>query len=371
MPRRRVLLVSPLFPPDTGGVQRVAERIANHSRHDVIVLTSPADPDNPPPRDDERPYEVVRRPITGPRGLAEQVTHLLRQRQAFDVVYYTRATYAYAALPTTLLGTPLVAHAHGSELYPEQDGPIQRRLFRLGLRSVDRFLAVSEWTAERLATLGVDPGRVTVTPNGVDFERFASATPDDARAVRERLGVDEKTTLLLTVGRVVERKGQQTVVEALSRLSDVEYAVAGTGNLERLRGLADEAGVADRLHPLGYVPEADLPAHYAACDAFVMPSLFVEGDVESFGIVYLEANAAGRPVVAADTGGVDQAVRDGETGLLCEPTVESVAEAVRRLVENPALRERLGETGRDWARDHCWERTVERVDAVVDDAVEG
>ena len=371
MARRRVLLVSPLFPPDTGGVQCVAARIAEHSRHEVTVLTEPADPDDPRANDDQRPYEVVRRPLTGPRGLLEQVTFLLRHRHEFDVVYYLRATYAYAALPVAVLGTPLVAHAHGSELYPERAGPAQARLFRLGLRAVDRFLAVSDWTAGRLADLGVDPDRVTVVPNGVDFERFAAVDADEAREVRGRLGVDDDATLLLTVGRVVERKGQQLVIEALADLDGVEYAVVGAGDLDRLRALAAEHGVADRVHLLGYVPEADLAAHYAACDAFVMPSLFVEGDVESFGIVYIEANAVGKPVVAADTGGVDQAVRDGETGLLCEPTVESVAAAVDRLDADPDLRTRLGERGREWAREHRWERAVERVDDVLDEAVGG
>jgi phosphatidylinositol alpha-1,6-mannosyltransferase len=364
-----VLLVSPLFPPDAGGVQRVAAKIAEHSRHEVTVLTEPADTADPPSRDEERSYEVVRRPLTGASGLVGHAAYVLRHAREFDVIYYTRSTYAYAALPASVPGTPIVAHAHGSELYPSQMSPVQRRLFRIGIRRIDEFVAVSDWTAHRLTELGVPRNRVTVVPNGVDFDRFADVPSGKAEAVRDRLGIDDDPHLLLTVGRVIERKGQHLVVEALERLDGVEYVVVGGGNCDRLRTLAEEIGVADRLHLVGYVPEAELPAYYAACDVFVMPSLFIEGDVESFGIVYLEANAAGKPVVAADTGGVSQAVRDGETGVLCEPTVDGVANAIRQIARDPDLRERLCENGVEWTREHRWEQVIEQIDDVIERTV--
>jgi len=161
------------------------------------------------------------------------------------------------------------------------------------------------------------------------------------------------------------------VIRLLPRIAaivpDVVYWIAGGGaeaERHRLQDVAEAAGVADRIRFLGEVPDDDLPELYAASDVFVMLNRTMpDGDVEGFGIVFLEANACGKPVVGGRSGGAVEAVRDGQTGFLVPEGNDAAAVAsIVRLLGDPDLRSRLGETGRRWAMKHFgWDRTARRV----------
>jgi phosphatidylinositol alpha-1,6-mannosyltransferase len=164
--------------------------------------------------------------------------------------------------------------------------------------------------------------------------------------------------VVLCVGRLVERKGQDVLIRSLPQVAaavpEVLCVLAGSGaDRSRLEELARDLGVADRVCFLGFVPETELPGCYAAADVFAMPSRYLPsaGDVEGFGIVFLEANAAGVPVVGGRSGGVEEAVRDGYTGLLVDPEdPAAVAGALTRLLQDEGLRRQLGAQGRERAR---------------------
>jgi phosphatidylinositol alpha-1,6-mannosyltransferase len=168
--------------------------------------------------------------------------------------------------------------------------------------------------------------------------------------LRAAIGVGAGQKLILSVGRLMRRKGFDSVIRALPMLReqgiDAHYAVIGIGeDHEYLEGLAAELGLTDRVHLLGHVSYEDLPRWYCASDLFAMPNRDIGGDTEGFGLVYLEAAAAGRPVVAGTAGGTGSAVVDGVTGLRVDgEQVDAIAQALARLLCNA---EEAAQMGRD------------------------
>jgi rhamnosyl/mannosyltransferase len=189
------------------------------------------------------------------------------------------------------------------------------------------------------------PDRLHVIPYGFDLTRFLER-PDLADALRAR---HRAATLVFALGRHVYYKGFEFLIRALAGLQSVELLLGGQGPLTgKLQHIAHETGVADRVHFVGRIPEADLAAYYHACDIFCMPSV---EPAEAFGIVQIEAMACGKPVVCCElNNGVTWVNRDRITGLVVEPAKPlALAGAIERLAGDTGLRERLGKQARDWA----------------------
>ena len=355
----QILLVSHLFPPDTGGVQQVAENLAVHSDHEIDVLAPSIEDRN---WDERYPFDVFRYPITGVFGIFFQLLLLLRYLPKYDTVYFARTEYAFLAFPWRIANKPVFAHAHGSELY-SNGSKLHEFYLTFSLRTVDTYIAISEWTERRLSELGIPLENIHQIPNGVKFDRFHDPDTDIVD-----WPFDSDSYVVLTVGRVVPRKGHRHVIRALPKLDeDVQYCVVGPGETEHLEQIADSENVSDRVHILGKVSERSLPGVYALADVFVMPSDFVKGDVESFGLVYLEANAAGTPVIGSRIGGIPSAIKHGETGLLCDPNPESVADSISTVLSDPRLGAELSRNGIEWARSHDWSHIVDKWDTTVHD----
>ena len=275
-----------------------------------------------------------------------------------------------------LARVPYVLYVHGEEVSVASRRRWARAVTAFVLRRADAVFVNSWFSAAHISALGVPALKIHIARPGVDPQRFHRT---DGSALRTRLGTEGRR-VLLSVGRLIPRKGQDTVIRLLPRIAatvpDVVYCIAGEGveaERRRLRDLAAAAGVADRVRFLGEVPEGDLPALYAACDVFVMLNRTMpDGDVEGFGIVFLEANACGKPVVGGRSGGAVEAVRDGQTGFLVpEGDDDSAVTSIVRLLTDPGLRARLGEMGRRWAIKHfSWDRTARRVAQVVADVAQ-
>jgi phosphatidylinositol alpha-1,6-mannosyltransferase len=251
-----------------------------------------------------------------------------------------------------LLGRPYTLVAHGADLLEFARHPLAGRLAASILRNADRIVANSRFTAAEVVRAGADPARVRVLHPVVDAERFNAESV--AAAIRARYGLAGQT-VLLTVARLVRRKGHDSVLDALAEVRrespDVHYLVVGDGPTRgELERKAEKLGIADAVTFAGHVPEEELPGCYAAADLFVMVSRerASKGDVEGFGIVYLEASAAGRPVVAGRSGGVEDAVEDGVSGILVDPEdPAALVEALSRLLRDPDLRRRMARAGRE------------------------
>ena len=209
--------------------------------------------------------------------------------------------------------------------------------------------------------------RMVQLPPGVDEETFHPGS--GGAAVRARLGLTDRP-VVVCVSRLVPRKGQDTLIEAMPRIlasvPDAVLLVVGGGPYEAdLRRLAVSTGVARSVVFTGAVPWAELPAHYGAGDVFAMPCRTRRGglDVEGLGIVYLEASATGLPVVAGDSGGAPDAVLDGETGWVVRGgSPEEAADRITALLQDPELRRSMGERGRAWVEEKWrWDLLAERL----------
>jgi len=273
-----------------------------------------------------------------------------------------------------VLGWPYIIYTYAKEITQTLSMERLYRDRRQVLVEADRVVTISRYTRQELTRMGVDPARIVIVYPGVDTARFRLDL-EAGRRIRALYNL-EKRPVLLTVARLVPRKGHDRVIEALptvlQRVPEAVYVIVGSGpDEERLRRLAESQGVKDRVIFAGAVSDKDLPAWYSAADLLVMPNREEEGDVEGFGIVFLEANACGKPVIGGCSGGTVDAVIDGETGYLvnpCDP--EDIAEAAIRLLTDLTLAHRMGERGRERVqKDFSWRRAARQVQGLTAEVV--
>ena len=274
--------------------------------------------------------------------------HALRRhwRQPFDIVHLQ-----FPADPMAHLACELLPRSVKRVIGWHSDIVRQRNLLKLYrpflnhlVRSADAIIAATPAhisSSEQLSPVR-HSARFRVVPYGVDLARFERRPPlaDD---VRRRFS---GKFLVFALGRHVYYKGFEYLIRALASVPDAVLALGGQGPLTgELREIARQAGVADRVHFAGRVPDQELPAWYHASDVFCLPSV---EPAEAFGIVQVEAMACGKPVVCCELGnGVNWVNRDGETGLTVPPSdAAALAAALTQLQRDPDLRARLGEQAR-------------------------
>lgn len=253
------------------------------------------------------------------------------------------------------LGVPWLIATYGQEVWrggTRMGLSATDRLLRGGaLRAADRVLVPGTFTRGLLSDWAVSDKRIVCVPYGA-MPRPPAAAPD--------------ANTLLSVARLVPRKGIDMVIRAIARLPDVRYRIVGTGPDEtRLRYLAEREGVADRVHFLGRVDDEQLAQEYQRCALFVLPARrTADGQLEGYGLVHFEAAAWSRPVLAGCSGGEVDAVVDGETGLLVEgESLDQVADGIRSLLADPDRLRHMGEAGRRRVETtHNWERAAQVVD---------
>jgi phosphatidylinositol alpha-1,6-mannosyltransferase len=367
------------FPPLGGGIARWMEELAKGYPPGTLRVSTGTVPDQEE-IDSALPNPVDRLPISTHRLKALQGL-LLWSRRAATLARDPAARFAWcgnlrpAAYPAKWAwertGLPYGILVHGGDLLQVRPklrrSRLKQRTYRPLFESAAVIVANSRWTAQQCAGILDELGigevaeRIKVIPLGTDPDRFK---PDPGAAAlfrrRRELPVGR---WLLTVARLVPHKGIDTGIEVLSRLSehhpDLHYAVVGRGtHLDSLQAQAAQLGVADRVHIMTNVTDAELPGAFAMADVYLGLSREAGLDAEGFGISLLEAAASGVPVVAGASGGIADAVANGETGVLVEPgDTEAAADMVRHLLADKALAQRLGQAGRErvlarmtWAR---------------------
>ena len=378
-----ILFVTNMMPPLIGGTPMVYDRIARHAAPSVHVLSAWRDPDMARPipgwRDSDaaKPYPIRRVAWLRP----PRVEALRRRLWLLDlllidlpVMLYALGAVIIAALHirartivigelqglgwlALLLGwiTPwrIVIYTHGEEVVQTA----YNRLARLrgpALRSSNRVLTVSTFTRDRLiADFGVEPDRIRLVTPGVDLERFTPGPTAEP--------------FILSVGRLIERKGFDRLIDAFAMVAgdfpEYRLKIAGSGPDEdalKVRATASSGG--ERIDFLGGVDDARLTALYRSCTLFAMPNrTLADGDTEGFGLIFLEANACGKPVIGGRAGGATDAIVDEKTGLLVDGgDTDAIAAALRRLLDDEELRNRLAAGGLAHARNHGWARSAER-----------
>jgi phosphatidyl-myo-inositol dimannoside synthase len=306
----------------------------------------------------------LRMPLVWLRLFARTARECCRKRPQVVHCGQILETGWYAPWLKRWFGVPYIIHTYGEELStyggnPRLLGWMQRVL--AGASAVTTISAHSESLLHRVA--GYERPIVLVHP-GVNTDRFI---PGGGFGVRARLRLGQGP-LLVTVARLMRRKGHDRVLEALpglrSRYPSLRYLIAGVGPEEaRLRRLVRSYDLAECVTFLGRVAPDDLVAVLQAADIFVHPNReLANGDVEGFGIVFLEASACGIPVIGGNSGGVADAVLDGITGFLVDPNdVDQIADRVITLLDDAPLREEMGRAGREWAAQFSWEAAAGKV----------
>ena len=241
---------------------------------------------------------------------------------------------------------PYVVYAHGEEVAIQRRYAAKRWWMPRIYNGAAAVIANSQNTRELLEQVGVDRSRIHVINPGVDAQRFCAVPRQPDGCFR-----------LLSVGRLQLRKGHDNVIRAVAALGescpDLVYDIAGTGEeRSKLEELARTLGVEQRVRFLGAVANTDLPALYASCDVFVLANRqLADDDLEGFGMVFLEAAACGRAVLGGNTGGTADAVAHERNGLLVDASCQdTLTGTIRRLHDDPELRERLAAEGPGFAR---------------------
>lgn len=278
--------------------------------------------------------------------------------------------YIFKGIPYTVM-----THAMDLTVPFGADGSTQKQqLMRHIMKNAHRVTTVSTFTKMQLeSTLNVDPEQVSLIypcphVNGLE------ATPEelDTAALDEQYELKGKR-VVLTVGRLVQRKGVDRTIEAIASLvetyPDLVYAVVGDGPYRvELERLATHHGILDNILFTGRVETAELKQWYARCELFIMPSReLYNSDVEGFGIVYIEANSFGKPVIGGKSGGVLDAVIDGDNGYLVDPTdIGMIATAIDDMLSQPERAQALGKRGKQRVETMFeWEVQAKKLEAIL------
>jgi len=374
----RAMLACLDFPPAIGGIQTMLGSLAERLAPWELTVVCPDAP-GAAAWDRQQPFRVLRAPAVGFGGLAgrslpgiaaQAAAAALRERP--DVLLCGHpALGPVGQLLRRGFRVPFVLFTYAMELRH----PRLRLLLPAAFREAARVVTISRSCTREVRGLGCPEAKIRQLALGFEPGRFAGVEPS---RLPEELGLTGRPWLL-TVTRLVERyKGVDTMIRALpliaARAPEVRYVVAGDGNLHGyLERLARSVGCAERVHFLGRVSQADLAALYGGCTAMALMSRdrTMDGGAEGFGLVFLEANSFGKPVLGGNSGGIPDAVVDGVTGLLADPeSIGSVAEATGRLLTDPALAARLGEQGRERAlHELTWTACAGQLKEIVEDVL--
>jgi phosphatidylinositol alpha-1,6-mannosyltransferase len=362
------------FPPTLGGESSLYHALARHLPPDRTLVLAPRAPGDQE-IDRALAVRVVRRWLPAHRGLLSRVARgLIAGWHLGAILALQRVGYLYCGqllslgAPTRLLAglarVPYALFVHGADLADYHDRAVWGRLARWVVAGADAVIANSRFTAALIESLlPAAARRVLVLPMGID--PAGDVDPVAVERLRRAYGIGEGP-VLLSVSRLVAMKGHDVVIQALPRLATrfpgLAYLIVGSGpHRKPLERLAREGGVAGRVVFAGPVATADLPAHYDLATLFVQLSRRTSryDGLEGFGLSFLEAASHGVPSIAGRSGGVPEAVEDGQSGLLVPPEdAGAFAAAAERILSDPGERRRMSAAARRWAASHSWERSA-------------
>ena len=344
----KILLATNDFPPRIGGIQTYCYELAKNLTlldEEVTVLAPRVEGDLE--FDKKQNFKTIR--IRNKLNLYLTFFSILRRERIERVLVAHRANYARLASWTNLLWkTSYDIVVYGGEILLAG----RRESIRKNFERAKKVITISHFTKEKLIEIGIPEKKIVVIHPGVDPAKFNPGL--DSSKIREKYNLGNKK-VILTISHLTKRKGHHNVLKALpqvlKKVPNLIYLIIGKGGEEeKLREIVKDLKLEERVTFAGVVKEEELPLYYAACDLFIMPSYEIKetGDVEGFGIAYLEANACGKPVIGGRSGGVPDAIIDGETGLLIDPlNINQIAEALIKLLTNLEYSQKLGKKGRE------------------------
>jgi phosphatidylinositol alpha-1,6-mannosyltransferase len=360
-PQKKILCITNDFGPRAGGIETfVIGLIERMPKDSIIVFTSSQDGSAPFDAKwmSEYGVEVIRdrtRILLPTFRIGSRVRALVREREIRTVFFGAAAPLALLSQGLRKAGvTRIVALTHGHEVWWSKVWPFSWAMRRIG-NGVDHLTYLGEYTRRSISqalTQGARDAMVKIAP-GIDTEHFAPRS--DAAELRRDLGLADKK-VIVSVGRLVHRKGQDRLIESLpeilTQIPQAHILFIGDGPYkDHLVKRAEQLGVTTHITFIGRIQYAELPRYICAGDIFAMPSRsrLAGLEVEGLGIVYLEAGACGLAVIGGKSGGAPDAVLEAETGFAVDGTSPAaIAQAAIALLSQPELSARMGARGREW-----------------------
>jgi len=348
----RHLLVTNDYPPKFGGIQNYLWELYRRLPADeIVVLTRPYP--GWQEWDAQQGHHIIRtrQPVLLPEPWLAREIRSTVAGNGCDFVMFDPAVPVGALGPR--LGIPYGVILHGAEVTVPGRIPVSRSILGEVLRKAKLVVTAGDYSTTEAERAAGGSLPVAVIPPGVDVDRFVALSPDRRAEVRSEFGLMPDDLVVLTLSRLVPRKGMDVLIDAAAQLSSkypsLVVLIAGSGrDRRRLERLVATPGAPVRF--LGRVPDSAVPDLYAASDVFSMTCRvrWAGLEQEGFGIVFLEAAAAGVPQIAGRSGGAAEAVVHGETGLVVDDPRDAtaVADALDRLLADPGYRAKLGAIGR-------------------------
>ncbi len=352
--RKRILLVTLEYPPDEGGIARYLEGVMKNVDADVTIVAHGTKKRNDPTRT-QLLFSKYIWPRWG-RGIATVVSHLRLLRPEYLAISHI-LPMGYVAIAARLFvgsNAKLIVFCHGFDLArPRARSPWKCFWIRFILKRSHTVVANSNYTKSLLLKLGCGEDKIVVVYPGID------ATPI------ERGILAKSHPILLSLGRLVARKSFDCMILALPKIlqevPNLKYIIAGDGpDLQRLKKMAFSVGVDRNVWFTGRVDETRKHKLLSTSHVFAMPSRDIEGDVEGFGTVFLEAARYSMPSIGSHSGGIPEAIEDTLSGVLVDPmSTDEVAHTVITLFNTPDLIDQMGGYARNRVEElFVWEKTI-------------
>jgi phosphatidylinositol alpha-1,6-mannosyltransferase len=373
----RTLVVTNDFPTRQGGIEAFVLALCQRMPPaEIVVYTASMEGDRE--YDATLPFPVVRDPsgtLLPTPQVARRTSEVLRAEGCDRVVFGAAAPLGLLAPALRKAGARrIVGLTHGHETWWARVPGPKGLLRRIG-RSTDALTYLGDYTRSVIskALAPQDAARMAQLTPGVDIRAFRPGTGGED--VRKQLGIASDAPVVVCVARLTERKGQDMLIRSwphvLRDVPDATLLIVGDGpHRATLSKLAEETGVRGQVVFAGAIPWTDIPPYFDAGDVFAMPCRTRLGGLEpeALGIVFLEAQASGLPVIVGDSGGAPDAVLHEETGYVVDPyNPVAVAAKIVPLLQNPERARVMGERGRAWVRENwTWEASVAKLRALLD-----
>ncbi|QHJ11282.1 GDP-mannose-dependent alpha-(1-6)-phosphatidylinositol monomannoside mannosyltransferase [Paraglaciecola mesophila] len=360
---KKTLLLSEIFPPVKGGSGRWFWEVYTRIAQDNVVVAAGQDAKSDEV-DATSPLKTYRLPLsswswglkslTGLKYYFRVLRNVIKVAKQNDI----QVIHCGRCLPegfigfmiSKIKGIPYICYVHGEDVETAATSRELSWIVNKALSGATRLIANSQNTADILLNnWHTEPAKTMVFNPGVDASLFIPAP--FSQEVKSRLGWEDKK-VILTVGRLQERKGHDKLIEALpdiiTRVPNALYAIIGDGERKAaLHALVQDLKLEAHVVFMSELDDEQMIQCYQQCDLFVLPNRTVGSDIEGFGMVLVEAQACERPVIAGDSGGTAETMIVGETGFIVDCTQpRALASKICDLLENDELRERMGKAGR-------------------------
>jgi len=370
---KKTLLITNFFSPAIGGIENYYDNFCRLSGPDKIVVLTP-EHGQAPDFDASQKYKIIRtnffdgRISPRWRPLQKKINKIIKEQGIEQIIFGHFHPYCLLGRKFNL---PVYIFGHGTDVRKIKESWWQIRALKkiYRHRNFKKFIANSRFIADEIEEIVGDKTKIEVVYPGIDYDAL-NRPVEDLAGKKKLLGLDDNDIVLLSVGRVEPSKNYETIIrlmpEMINQISQLKYVIAGDGSdLDRLKSLVQNYGLRYKVIFTGTV------ANNSSAKAFYyqLAHLFatVSSQPEGFGISYLEAQATKNAVIASKFGGSAEAVKDGETGILVDPSQpEEIKMAILKLASDKELWERMSSAGQLRAQEFDWSKQMDKLNKIFE-----